>query len=78
MVRPGAGTLQERNKEPIIIKEADQPPIQVHPSDLGGVLSAGQVFNIGVRLKTEKVRLWNQFKRSFHSLHIVKKITNFQ
>lgn len=58
-MRPGAGTREERNNEPIIILEAEQPPILVHPSHLGGVLSAGQVFNIGVRLKTKQVNFKN-------------------
>lgn len=55
VVRPGAGTRDERDKEPIIILDAESPPILVHPSHLGGALSAGQVFNIGVRLKTKQV-----------------------
>lgn len=55
MVRPGAGTREERDNKPLVILEADNPPILVHPSHLGGALSAGQVFNIGVRLKTEQV-----------------------
>lgn len=55
VVRAGAGTLEDRDKKPIIIIEATNPPILVHPSQIGGVLSAGQVFNIGVRLKTSQV-----------------------
>jgi hypothetical protein len=35
--------------------ESEQPPILVHPNHLGGALSAGQVFNIGVRIKTKRV-----------------------
>lgn len=56
VVRPGAGTRDERDNKPLVILEADSPPILVHPSHLGGELSAGQVFNIGVRLKTKQVR----------------------
>lgn len=55
VVRPGAGTIQERENKPIVILEASDPPILVHPSHLGGALSAGQVFNIGVRIKTKQV-----------------------
>lgn len=57
VVRPGAGTRDERNNDPLAILEAEFPPILVHPKDLGGALSAGQVFNIGVRLKTQQVRV---------------------
>lgn len=56
VVRPGAGTREERDNPPIVILESESPPILVHPSHLGGALSAGQVFNIGVRLKTKQVR----------------------
>jgi hypothetical protein len=56
VVRPGAGTIEEKTKDPIIILEADQAPILVHPSHLGGALAAGQVFNIGVRIKTKQVK----------------------
>lgn len=63
VVRPGAGTREEKNNEPIIILEAEQPPILVHPSHLGGVLSAGQVFNIGVRLKTKQVIFFYKFRK---------------
>lgn len=59
VVRPGAGTRDERNNDPLAILEAESPPILVHPKDLGGSLSAGQVFNIGVRLKTDQVRFFN-------------------
>lgn len=54
-MRPGAGTREEKNNEPIVTLEAEQPPVLVHPSHLGGALSAGQVFNIGVRIKTKRV-----------------------
>lgn len=55
VVRAGAGTLEDRDKKPILIIEAAYPPILVHPNQIGGVLAAGQVFNIGVRLKTSQV-----------------------
>jgi hypothetical protein len=55
VVRAGPGTREDKNNVPIIILEAEQPPILVHPSHLGGVLSAGHIFNIGVRLKTKQV-----------------------
>lgn len=55
VIRPGIGTKNE-NHQPIITLDADQPPILVHPSHLskGDVLSPGQIFNIGVRLKTKR------------------------
>ena len=54
-MRPGAGTRDERDNKPLAILDAEFPPILVHPSHLGGALSAGQVFNIGVRLRTQQV-----------------------
>lgn len=61
VVRPGAGTREERDNKPLAILEAETPPILIHPSHLGGSLSAGHVFNIGVRLKTKQVSLIVQF-----------------
>lgn len=55
VVRPGIGTRDEKHHEPIVTLESEQPPILVHPNHLGGALSAGQVFNIGVRIKTKRV-----------------------
>lgn len=55
VVRPGHGTRDEKHHEPIVTLEAEQPPVLVHPSHLGGALSAGQIFNIGVRIKTKRV-----------------------
>lgn len=55
VVRPGAGTRDEKDNLPIVILEAHKPPIMIHPDHLGGAISAGQVFNIGVRIKTSQV-----------------------
>lgn len=55
VVRPGAGTREDRDKKPIIVIDSVAPPILVHPNQIGGAMSAGEVFNIGVRLKTSQV-----------------------
>lgn len=57
VVRPGPGTRDDRDKKPIVIIPAKSPPILVHPNQIGGAMSAGEIFNIGVRLKTSQVSL---------------------
>jgi hypothetical protein len=60
-VRKGVGTRDEKDNKPIVILEAETPPIIVHPDQLGGALTAGQVFNIGIRLKTKRVRFFYHY-----------------
>jgi hypothetical protein len=60
VVRSGAGTREDRDKKPIIIIDSEAPPILVHPHQIGGAMSAGEVFNIGVRLKTSQVSFLRQ------------------
>jgi len=55
VVRKGESTRDQKDKNPIVVLEAQKPPILVNPSHLGSALSAGQVFNIGVRIKTNQV-----------------------
>jgi hypothetical protein len=40
--------------KPVAIVESATPPIFIHPSHLGGESSAGKVFTIGLRLKTNQ------------------------
>ena len=67
VVRPGHGTRDEKHHEPIVTLESEQPPILVHPSHLGGALAAGQIFNIGVRIKTKRVSILWIYSHEFRS-----------
>lgn len=40
---------------PLAKIESKQPPIIFDPKDFGGEQAAGQIFTVGVRLKTEQV-----------------------
>lgn len=40
---------------PIIKTYANEPPILINPSDLGGINAAGKTFTMGMRLKSPKV-----------------------
>lgn len=42
---------------PLAKIESKQPPIIFDPKDFGGEQAAGQIFTVGVRLKTEQVRI---------------------
>lgn len=50
------GNDNDSIEEPIAIVESQSSPILIQPSHLGGMMSAGQIFNIGVRIKTRQVR----------------------
>lgn len=40
---------------PLLTREAKVPPIFLNPSDLGGTDTAGKIFTMGIRLKTDDV-----------------------
>jgi hypothetical protein len=46
------GLKTNETTEPFMKLESKSPPISINPNDLGGLVSAGKVFTIGVRLKT--------------------------
>ena len=48
-------TGNDNDSEPIAIVESQSSPILIQPAHLGGTMSAGQIFNIGVRIKTRQV-----------------------
>lgn len=49
------GLFLNDTSPPVIRRTAKEPPILVNPEDLGGENSAGQVYTMGVRLKSKQV-----------------------
>lgn len=52
-----SGMEMNDSMTPILTAEAKTPPIFVNPFDLGGTESAGKIFTMGVRVKTDKVNI---------------------
>lgn len=71
VVMPGMG--MNESITPILVIEAKIPPIFVNPSDLGGAESAGKVFTMGVRIKTENVCI----KINKSEQHLIKFLQGF-
>lgn len=49
------GSEMNASMKPVLTREASVPPIMFNPSDLGGEETAGQVFTMGVRVKSKAV-----------------------
>lgn len=49
------GNEMNESMKPVFTREATVPPIMFNPSDLGGEETGGQVFTMGVRVKSNKV-----------------------
>lgn len=50
------GNEMNESVKPVLTREATVPPIMFNPSDLGGEETGGQVFTMGVRVKSKAVR----------------------
>lgn len=55
LVAVGGHEMNLTSTSPILTLDAKVPPILVNPDQLGGPEAAGQIFTMGVRLKTEQV-----------------------
>lgn len=49
------GSVMNESLTPVLTMEAKIPPLFMNPSDLGGTETAGKIFTLGVRLKSEAV-----------------------
>lgn len=49
------GINKNKSEIPVVMMESNLPPILVNPDQLGGKAAAGQIFTIGVRVKTSQV-----------------------
>lgn len=51
------GNEMNMSMKPVLTREALVPPILLNPSDLGGEETSGEVFTMGVRVKSKAVSL---------------------
>lgn len=55
------GLIPNFEEAPVAIVESKTPPILIHPMHLGGDKSAGKLFTVGVRIKTDQVSEYNNY-----------------
>lgn len=49
------GNEMNVSMKPVLTREAKIPPIMLNPTDLGGEETSGQVYTMGVRVKSKAV-----------------------